>query len=382
MMEIDADVVVIGAGAMGSAAAATLAAAERHVIVLERHELGHARGGSHGRTRLFRAAVDDEQQLLRVQRARTLWRELEGVAGVQLIETTGSIDHGVDDRTVDTFRELFTRHGIAHEVLAPEEAAQRWPGLRFASPVLYQPGGGRILAERAVSALQDVAAARGAVLRPNTAAVQLRVVRNGSGRGPLVEVDVADETLRARQAVITAGPWTPRLLADVVELPAMRITQEQPRFFAPTDPDASWPSFVHWRDGAPPYGSAEAYGLLEPGSGVKVGLHGTGAVVDPDERDFRPAAEPDAALLRYVRDWFPGLDPDRSTPISCLYDLTARDTFVIDRAGPVTVAAGFCGQGFKFVPLVGRYVADLVTGQDPVPATFALRAHRELTKGA
>jgi sarcosine oxidase len=106
---------------------------------------------------------------------------------------------------------------------------------------------------------------------------------------------------------------------------------------------------------------------------VKVGIHASGPVVDPDTRDFQPEPERDSALQRYVEQWYPGLDPGRSTAISCLYDNTPSARFVIDRAGPITVAAGFSGQGFKFVPLVGELVRGLVTGSAKTPARFGFQ---------
>lgn len=368
------DVVVIGGGAMGSAAALRLADEGREVLLLEQYRFGHDRGGSHGGTRLFRGAVDDADYLDRVEQARVLWNELEDRAGVALLEVTGGLDHGTGDAIVSTFRDLFGSRRLAHEVLDPDEAAERWPGMRFRSPVLYQEGSGRLLCDRAVATVQALARSAGADLREGTRAEAVRVERVGDGVADgRVTVEAGGETLRARQVVVTAGPWAPALLDGLLDgiatLPPLRVTQEQPRFFAPRAASAAWPSFVHWRtDGA------ESYGLYEAGSGVKVGLHATGPEIDPDVR--RPSdPDVDAALLRYVEEWLPGLDPTRSTPISCLYDNTPRETFVIDRVGPVTVATGFCGQGFKFVPLVARYVADLVTGAGGPPADYRLAAH-------
>ncbi|MFE3450014.1 FAD-dependent oxidoreductase [Nonomuraea sp. NPDC059194] len=370
------DVVVVGAGAMGSAASRALAAAGRQVVVLEKYELGHHRGGSHGGTRLFRLAVDDEDYLLRARQAGLLWAELEAESGRRLLEPTGGLDHGVDERTVERFRALFSRHGVAHEVLDPAQATERWPGMRFETRVLYQPGSGRLLADRAVAAIQRLARERGAEFRPTCPVTSLRVLRYGGGVADgLVELDTPDGAVRARQVVVTAGPWASRLLGGHLDLPAIVATQEQPRFFAPREGAGPWPSFVHWRQGPDALSAAGAYGLFEQGSGVKVGLHGTGPVVDPDRRDFTPESRADQALLAYVRDWFPGLDVAASTPISCLYDNTAHDTFVIDRRGPISVATGFCGQGFKFVPLVARYLTDLVTGEGTAPDSYALKAH-------
>jgi sarcosine oxidase len=350
------DVAVVGAGAMGAAAARALAAVGREVVVLEQFTLGHELGGSHGATRLFRAAADDAEIAELTERARPLWRELEAESGETLFEETGGIDHGMSESMVDTFRSL---HAATGSVLSAEEATERWPGFRFETPVLYQPRSGRLYADRTVHALHVVAERLGAEFRVQSPVRALRT------REDFVELDVPGGAVRARHVVLTTGPWTPKLAEGLVPLPPFTVTQEQPRFFAPVSDELEWPSFVHH--------GPTSYGLYEPGSGVKVGLHATGPEVDPDTRDFQPEPERDAALLRYVEQWYPGLDPSRSTAISCLYDNTPTSDFVIDRAGPVTVAAGFSGQGFKFVPLVGAFVRDLVTGAAKTPSRFGFR---------
>jgi sarcosine oxidase len=349
------DVAVVGAGAMGSAAARSLAAAGREVVVLEQYELGHVQGGSHGGTRLFRPSADNAEVARLTEQARGLWRSLEAESGETLFEVTGGIDHGVDPSMVAAFQAL-----QAGEVLEPSQAAERWPGFRFETRVLYQAGSGRLYADRTVAALQRVADAE---FREQSPVKALRV------RDGVVELDTPGGALRARQVVVTAGSWAPKLLDGLVALPSFRVTQEQPRFFAPVA-DVAWPSFVHHRGER-----AASYGLFEPGSGVKVGLHGVGPVVDPDTRDFAVEPAADAELLRYVEEWFPALDAARSTAISCLYDNTPSDNFVIDRVGPITVAVGFCGQGFKFVPLIGEYVRELVTSGSSVPSRFRLASH-------
>lgn len=351
------DVAVVGAGAMGSAAARALAAAGREVVVLEQFTLGHERGGSHGATRLFRPAADDAETAALTEQARPLWRELEEDSGETLLEETGGIDHGLSAASVETFQALHPEG----EVLAAEAAAERWPGFRFETPVLYQPRSGRLYSERTLRALQVVAARSGAEFRVQS---PVRALRTHDG---LVELDVPGGAVRAQQVVVTAGPWAPKLLSGVVPLPRFTVTQEQPRFFAPVSDELQWPSFVHW--------GPDVYGLFEPGAGVKVGMHQSGPEVDPDTRDFAVEPERDARLLRYVEDWFPGLGTGRSTAISCLYDTTPSGAFVIDRAGPITVAVGFCGEGFKFVPLIGAFVRDLVLGTASVPERFRLVNH-------
>ncbi|NEA33781.1 FAD-dependent oxidoreductase [Streptomyces sp. SID13031] len=354
------DVVVIGAGAMGSAAARALAAAGREVLVLEQYELGHDRGGSHGGTRLFRLAINDEAELLRAARSRELWHELESETGVQMLDLVGGVDHGIGEQQVRESAALLERHGVQYDLLTPEAATERWPGMRFDGAVLYQPGSGRALAEQALTAIRESARALGVEFRAQCAATAVRVVGDG------VEVETAAGVVRAGQVVVTAGPWTGQVLAGALEVPAISASQEQPRFFAPLDPAAEWPIFVDRRAATP------AYGLFEEGHGVKVGLHATGPVISLDQRDFQVEPGRDAALIAYVREWFPGLDVTRSEAISCLYDNTERGDFVIDRRGPISVAAGFHGEGFKFVPLVARYLTELVTGSGSVPDVFRL----------
>lgn len=355
------DVIVIGGGAMGSAAALALTRAGREVLLLERFWPGHDRGGSHGATRIFRLVYDEPDYVSLAKRALGLWREVESESGVRLLTTTGAIDHGqpsVTDRTA-----LLDSLDVPFEVLDPAAARERWPGMAFDTQVLHQPDGGRLNADAAVNTLQRLAVLGGTEVHFG------RTVAGIAVTGDSVEVRTRNEVLTARHVVVTAGPWAPALLRGVVEVPPLSVTQEQPAHFAVRG-DHDWPSFVHWRPGVP-----DSYGLFAPGEGVKVGFHGTGPVVDPDKRDFTAREDGLRALSEYVERWLPGADPDTFETVSCLYDNTANDDFVIDRVGPVTVATGFSGHGFKFVPAIGELVAGLVTGTSSVPDRFTLEAH-------
>lgn len=355
------DVIVIGGGAMGSAAALALTRAGREVLLLERFWPGHDRGGSHGATRLFRLVYNEPDYIRLAQHALRLWRALEAESGARLLTTTGAIDHGEPSLAGRT--ELLAAQGVPFEVLTPAAAHERWPGMAFETDVLHQPDGGRLHADTAVHTLQRLAVLGGARIHFGQRVTGISVT------GDTVEVRTGDEVVTARHVVVTAGPWVPSLLGGVVDVPPLRVTQEQPAHFAVHNA-VDWPSFVHWRsDGA------ESYGLFAPGEGVKVGFHGTGPVVDPDGRDFRAREDGLRELSEYVERWLPGADPETCEPVSCLYDNTSSDDFVIDRVGPVTLAAGFSGHGFKFVPAIGELLAGLVTGTSSAPARFTLAAH-------
>lgn len=364
----DADVVVVGGGAMGSSAAWQLATRGVDVVLLERFEEGHTRGASHGASRIFRLTYPEPVYVELARRALDLWRELEDRSGTTLLTTTGGVNHGRPAALAELAGTLAAL-GEPGTWLERGAAAERWPGMRFDGRVLFHRHTGRVHADDAVAALRSSAEKAGAVTHFEIPVTE--IVPLGDDR---VEVRTRDRIYRARVVVVTAGAWTAKLLGRLVPLPPLVVTQEQPAYFAPK-PDLVWPAFIHYRR------IDEVYGLDTPGEGVKVGEHGTGVRVDPDRRDFRPEPARLQELRRYVHDWFPGLDPDVFTPISCTYTTTPKSDFILDRAGPIVVGAGFSGHGFKFVPAIGRVLADLALGgrcPDPRFAFWDASRYRRL----
>lgn len=363
--EHTAPVVVIGAGVVGAATAYALTARGERVLLVEQHARGHHLGSSHGATRIFRQGYADPEYVALTTRALALWEALEAAAGEELIVRTGAVDHGRPE-VVDAIAAALADADIPHESLTPEQAAARWPGIAFEGHVLTHPSAGRIRSDRTIEMFLTLAEATGlADLRFDTRVTGLE------DHGDDVTVTLSDgSAVRTASVVAAVGSWAPTLVGELLAgrgagLPAIRVTQEQPAHFPSHLPDAAWPSFVHWADGD------DVYGLLTPGEGVKVGFHGTGPVVDPDHRDFMPVPAEAERLQAYVARYVPGVDATKPTFISCLYDNSPDEDFVIDRVGPLTVATGFSGHGFKFAPLLGEMLADLAMGGVPHPR-FAL----------
>ncbi len=359
MVMTKVDAVVVGGGAMGSAAAWQLARRGRSVVLLERFAAGHDRGASHGATRNFNVAYADDTYADLVAEARRLWDALAAETGEALLDLVGLVNHGRTDDFAAIERAVTSR-GLRSETLRPEAAAERWTGMRFRSPVLHLEDAGRVRAAAALRALRTAAERHGADFRYEERVSAIELVDEDR-----VSVHTDSDTVTADCAVVTAGAWTDRLIGDQVRLPRLRVTQEQPAHFAILDRGAVWPSFNHSPEPDHPadsYWLSKTYGMESPGEGVKAGWHGTGPVTDPDRRSFRPDPEQLLALRRYVREWLPGADPDSYEPISCTYTSTVTEDFVLDRVGPLVVGAGFSGHGFKFTPAVGRVLADLATG--------------------
>ncbi len=345
---------------MGAAAAWRLAMQGRHVVVLEQFGPGHERGSSHGGSRIFRYAYPDPEYVALARRARVMWDELASEAHTTVVDVTGGVDHG-DPAAVDAVIGALVAARVAHERWPAAEAEERFPGLRFDGDVCFQADAGRCRAATAVAAFARCAASRGAEFRHGTTVTAIESVADGA------RVRTAIETLDADAVVVAAGAW----VAPLIGLAPVRVTQEQYVHFAPRDATTAWPSFIHHRDPVP------AYGLETPGEGVKLGAHHAGVeLTDLDHRNREPDPAATAALEAYARDWLPGVDPHAQSASTCLYTSTPGEDFVLDRAGAVVVCSPCSGHGFKFAPVIGEIVADLVAGAD-APARFRL-ATRDL----
>jgi sarcosine oxidase len=343
---ISADVVVVGAGVMGSSTARWLARSGREVVVLEQFEPGHTRGSSHGTSRIFRFSYHDPMYVRMAQEALSLWRELEDEAGEPLLDVTGGVDVGPG---ADSHAEAMEACGVAFDRLDPRERARRFPQVRLPEEgtVLFQADSAVIAADRAVGAFAAGATRRGAELRHG---VRVRRLSEEDG-GAVLHTD--DEEYRARVAVITAGAWARGLLQGLgIDVPT-RPTRETVAYFrVPEGP--AYPTLVDW-------GSPAVYSLPSPGQGIKAGQHIAGPVTDPDE-EGRVSEESVATLREWIARRYPEADPEPHHAETCLYTNTPDESFILERHGPFVIGSPCSGHGFKFSPLIGKRLAGLVEG--------------------
>jgi sarcosine oxidase len=350
----DADIVVVGAGIVGAATARSLAGYAGTVLVLEQFELGHARGSSHGTSRIFRLNYPDARFVRMAVGADAEWRKLESDCGERLIDRLGCLDLGPVAR--ETERAL-AACGARYETLAADEVHARWPlRLDDGQTAVYQPDGGVTRADRAHAALVAEAVAGGVELRDQTPVRELALDR-GEVR---LATDGAD--LTARAVVVTAGAWAPRLLGTAGMDLAVVPTRETV-VYLDVPSAAEVPPVIDY-DARPAAGEGgidrvgqSAYALAAPGVGLKAGLHHSGPVTDPDD-------EPTAAAG--VVDWVCAWAAHRYVDVggrlgteTCLYTNTADEGFVLERHGRVVVGSACSGHGFKFAPVVGRTLAAL-----------------------
>jgi monomeric sarcosine oxidase len=348
------DVIVVGAGAIGTSTARWLAARGRNTLLLERFEIGHARGSSGGPTRVFRLTYDHPDYVRMARLALEEWRALEDEAGEPLMITTAGLDVG---RAGRSSAEALEAAGETFEYLAVDAVTERWPALRLdpEAEVFVQENGGVCMAERTVLAQTKLAVDHGATVLENTHV--LGVVANGDGAEVRTEADTYD----AGAVVVTAGPWARDLLLGAgIDVP-LQPSLEQVTYFALEDP-SPLPTVIDW-DVTPPRTPYTVPDPTRPGH-FKVALHMSGPPVDAEARSFEPDRDRERRVIEYAAGRFAPHAPDGGTE-TCLYTNTPDEHFVFDRVGPIVVGSPCSGHGFKFAPLSGLILADLAMGRKP-----------------
>ncbi|MGH3077851.1 MAG: N-methyl-L-tryptophan oxidase [Gaiellaceae bacterium] len=349
------DVVVVGVGGMGSAALYHLARRGKRVLGLERFDVPHEHGSSHGLTRIIRLAYFEHVAYVPLmRRAYELWRELEAEAGEQLLHVTGIVEAG--ERIYDGTLRACHEHDLPHETIDGREVGRRFPAYRLPPdlPVVFQPDGGFVLPERCIVTHVGGALARGAVVRARERVLEWE--DTGSG----VRVTTDRGVVEADRLVLTAGAWSQevaRLPAGLVRGVRQALAWLQPHTPALFEPER-FAVFNLVLDGGHFYGFP-AFGI----PGFKLGRYdhfGEGG--DPDTIPREPTLEDEAPLRAFAERYFPeGTGPAIALK-TCLFEPSPDEHFLIDRhpeSAHAVVGAGFSGHGFKFCSVVGEILADL-----------------------
>lgn len=375
------DVIVVGTGGMGTAAACHLARRGGRVLALDRFPPAHDRGSSHGQTRLIRQAYYEHPDYVPLLlRASDAWRELEAASGRRLLVESGLVMAGpATGDVVPAALESARIHGLAVEMLAAAAAERRWPAFRIPHDwqVVFEPRGGYLFVEDCVRAHAEQAVACGADLR---AGVTVHGWRS-AGRDIVVDTDAGG--FAAARLVLCPGAWA----SDLLQLPWLPFVVLRKSLFWYGPPAAAasgfGPGTLPCFAFDTPAGFFYGFPRLDD-RGVKLAEHTGGRVVtDPlaVDRGIDPAEE--SRIESWIAAHLPALGRDRRAHATCLYTMSPDSHFVLGlhpEHPQVAIAAGFSGHGFKFASVVGEILADLaLTESTPRPIGF-LSPERRLTR--
>ena len=352
------DVIVLGGGTMGTAAAWALAKRGMKPLVLEQFDHVHDLGSHGGETRVIRHAYAESAEYVPlVRRADQLWQELEAATGERILVRCGGLELAAPGfQHARSARASADAHGLSYEWLAPDEAMSRWPAFQVPDDwdALYSPDSGFLLTVPALRGMASAARALGVTILEQTRSVAWGATPNG------VWVDTPRERYQADALIVTAGAWSTQLLAEL-DLP-IRILRKTLWWQEVVDrrqfePDR-FPIFI---TDSP---AGEIYGFPIHGvPGLKIANHAGGETVDPEtvDRSARPGENRDC--LELAAQVLPGVTSRVVKSAVCLYAMTPDTDFIVDRhpALPqVAIGAGFSGHGFKFAPAIGELLAELV----------------------
>lgn len=366
------DAIVLGAGGVGSAALYHLARRGMRVLGIDQFSPPHDLGSSHGQTRIIRQAYFEHPDYVPlVLRSYELWREAEAATGRSLFSQIGLLEIGpTDGVVVPGVLASAARHRLDVEQLSAADVERRFPGFRVPPKCVgvFEAAAGFLRVEQCVAAHLLLAGQAGATLLTDTTVV-------GWSRDASQYVVTTDRgDFRSERLVITAGPWAAQMLPTLgVPLEVRR----KPIYWFDTCGDESTlsavarcPTFLYEL----PDGVFYGFPRFDE-RGVKVARHSGGHVVAGPAAVDRSLDEVDrAAVAQFTASWLSGLAPRHREHATCLYTMSPDEHFIVDTLPgepSVAFAAGLSGHGYKFAPVLGEILADLVErGRTEHPIEF------------
>jgi monomeric sarcosine oxidase len=359
------DLIVIGAGAMGSATAYHAAKRGLRVLLLEQYAIDHQRGSSYGYSRIIRYAYDHPVYVELMKAAYPAWREFEEDCGETLYVKTGGIDFAPPGEPLfASMVDSLTQQRIPFQLINASGARELFPQFHLDDDmiVLYQADAGVLRASKAVQAHVRMARQYGAEVCDDTSVTAIKPVGDG------VEVLAGGTTYTASKLVVASGGWMQPMMQSLgLDLPLKPIAAQE-NYFAPLDPaQFTTDHFPVWIGHLQERYGQILYGLPSiDGSGAKIGLH-TGPALDPTSPERTPDLKLADEMQVWAQKYIPQMAGERIASRVCIYTLTPDEHFIID-AHPeypqITIASCCSGHGFKFSTLMGSILTDFaLTGQ-------------------
>ncbi len=363
------DAIVLGTGGIGSAALLHLAQRGCKVLGIDRFVGPHDRGSSHGQTRIIRQAYFEHPNytplLLETYR---LWDELADRVGQQLYFETGVLQIGpAEGEVVTGVFHSAQQHGLQVERLTPAEIEQRWPAFVVPPDMIgaLEAHAGYLLVEQCVEAHMQAATEAGAELLSPAAVEAWKP-------GPPVTLQTSAGELTAQHLIVTAGAWAGQLLAD---LDLNLEVRRKSLFWYPPNrgqevAHRELPCFLYELPTGVFYGMPQV-----DGRGLKIGEHSGGQVIgDPLTVDREVDADDLARTGAFAQQHLPQLARQHSDHAVCMYTMSPDQHFIVDRHPEhphIAFAAGLSGHGFKFAPILGQALSELVLdGGTQLPIEF------------
>lgn len=371
------DVIVIGVGSMGSAACWFLASRGHRVLGLEQFHTPHEYGSHAGQSRIIRKAYFEHADYVPLlERAYENWRSFEAESATSIYYRTGILYAGLpENENIAGIMNSARLHGIPIENWSHQERGVRFPVFDVPADfeTIFEPDAGFVTPERAIQQYVREARKKGAVIETNTPVISWKRESN------TIRVVTSRKEYTSDKLIITAGAWAGRVLPQLNF--QLTVTRQILAWVKPADPGPfSLGNFPCWFVEDPALGTFYGFPILPSGSfngpiGLKLAHHHPGTACSPDEIKGGHHKGEKEKLQQFLRTYLPAAGDAIIETKNCLYTYSPDTHFIIDHLpgydGRVTIACGFSGHGFKFVPVVGEVLADLaMKGRTELPIGF------------
>lgn len=371
------DCIVVGIGSMGSAAAYYLAKEGYRVLGIDQFLPPHEFGSHAGQSRIIRKAYFEHPDYVPLlKRSYELWKDFEATTGNQFYYETGIVYFGdAQHATMKGVRESAARYDVQVDAYADKRSAREFPQFNVPTSfqVLVEPGAGFIRPEFAIENYLSEAKKEGATLHTNEKVLSWKSNPNG------VTVHTSNASYTANKLILTGGSWMKSLVPQLQR--KLTVTRQTLAWISPKKPELfALGNFPCWFIEDPELGMFYGFPVLPFEKfggpiGLKIASHRPGDVVDPDRVDRKTLPEEERAIKSILGQYLPDAGDEIISLKTCLYTYSPDENFIIDilpdTNGRVVVAAGFSGHGFKFVPVVGEVLKELVIrGKSSQPIEF------------
>lgn len=369
------DVIVVGVGSMGASTCYQLARAGLKILGLEARSIVNDNSSHSGQTRIVRKAYFEHPDYVPLlESVYQGWKELEEVSGSQFYFPTGLAYFGKSSHPqMEAVKDSADSYGIPLKKLDQKDQQNQLP--QFAMPsgyeTLIEPEAGFVLTDQVIQTYRELATESGVLFREWESVTQWKFI------GTDIQVETNRRKYICKKLILTAGAGSTAILPR--NFPSLKVTRQLIFWWKIRNPKlVSYPNFPCWliarEDGK---GSYYGFPLLDakfgPTKGLKVAYHYPGEEYTEgmELKVDREIQEVKQIMTQYM----PGILKEIDEVTTCLYTNTEDEDFIIDflpeSSKSVVVATGFSGHGFKFVPVIGKILRDLVlNGKTEHPIDF------------
>jgi sarcosine oxidase/L-pipecolate oxidase len=375
------DILVIGGGPIGLAAAYRCARAGQSVLLLEQFNFFNQSGSSNDLVRMFRTMYTQDFMADLAFQSIGAWRELEVEAGESLIWMSGllnfgdpSYQSGPEGNLTAPIKNM-DRLGLPYKILTAAQIMQQYPFRNLPSNFtgVYAPDNGCINVPLLLRTLYRLAQSYGAKLVSHAAVQGLTLAEDGVS----VKLDAGgSQVIKAKKCILAPGAYINQILKSVGVEINLNIWEMVYEYYA-TNPGPAgtlfpsmWFQFLDPTDGDDAKSNL-FYGFptvsWSPPNLARIAVdNAVNVIADPAQRLITPAAFDLQTTAEFIAKHCIGVDNRPNFCGTCLQTNVPDNMYVLDflpaEAGPgnKNVAVFTAGWAMKMVPLIGQALADLV----------------------